>query len=141
MDGFNSDPYGVAFIRHDAKPFIEVSNDALNEHGVMVIARQNMIVCVEEIKQFLEYTHKLGVLVEDDCVAKAVLKNDAHKGRGKCLSGSVRNRFHRGEATHSTARNEVYFGTFETFYGTGLIRVNVEDHHRCLDWEIVNKFA
>ncbi len=37
--------------------------------------------------------------------------------------------------------DEVYFRTFETFDGAGLIRVNVEDHHRCLDWEIKNEFV
>ncbi len=55
----------------------------------MVVARQNMVVNVEEIKGFLEYTHKLGVLVEDDRVAKAVSKNDAHEGGGECFSRSV----------------------------------------------------
>jgi hypothetical protein len=140
-DGFEGNPDGITFICHDTKLFIQVSIDALNEHGVMVVARQNMIVDVEEIKEFLEYTHKLGVLVQDDRMAKAVSENDAHEGRGECFSGSVRNRFHRGKETHSTARYEVYFGTFETFDGAGLIRVNVEDHHKCLDWEIVNEFV
>ena len=50
-------------------------------------------------------------------------------------------RFHSSEGTHSTACDEVDFGTFETFDGTGLISINVEDHHWCLDWEIVNEFA
>jgi hypothetical protein len=37
-DGFESNPDGIAFIRHDVKPFIQVLIDALNEHGVMVVA-------------------------------------------------------------------------------------------------------
>ena len=74
-------------------------------------------------------------------MAKAVSENDAHEGRGECLCGSVRDWFHRGEGTHSTACDEVYFGTFETFDCTGLIRVNVEDHHRCLNQEIVYEFV
>ncbi len=74
-------------------------------------------------------------------MAKAISKNDAHEGRGECLSGSVRDRLHRGEGTHPTARDEVNFGTFETFDGAGLVRVNVEDHHRCLDREVVNEFV
>ena len=58
-----------------------------------------------------------------------------------CLSRCVQNWFHRGKGTHSTAWDEVYFGTFEPFDGTCLIHINVEDHHRRLDWKIVNKFA
>ena len=64
-------------------------------------------------------------------MAKAVSENDAHEGRGECLSGSVRDWFHRGKGTHSTACDD----------GTGLIGVNVEDHHRCLDQEIANEFV
>ena len=56
----------------------------------MVVTRQDMIIDVEEVEGFLEHTHKLGVLVEDNRVAKAVLENDVHEGRGKCFSGSVR---------------------------------------------------
>ena len=41
----------------------------------------------------------------------------------------------------SIARDEVYFETFEPFDGTCQIHINVEDHHRRLDWKIVNKFA
>jgi len=62
-DGFEGDPDGIAFVRHDAKPFIQISIDAFNKHRIVVVARQNMIIDVEEIEGFLEHTHKLGVLV------------------------------------------------------------------------------
>jgi hypothetical protein len=85
-DGFESDPDGIAFIRHDAKPFIQVSIDALNEHGVMVVARQNMVVDVEEIKGFLEYRiRSVGI---DPILMRG--EPDADGAIEKCLRKSCR---------------------------------------------------
>jgi hypothetical protein len=55
----------------------------------MVVARQNVMIDFEEVEGLFEYTHKFGVLVKDDFVAKAVMENDVHEGRGECLSGCV----------------------------------------------------
>lgn len=100
-----------------------------------------MVIDVEESQTLPEDTQEFGVLVKDDRVAKAVPENDAHEGGCKCFSGSVRNWFHRSKGTHSTAGDKIYFGTFETFDGTGLVGVDVEDHHRCLNWEVINQLA
>jgi hypothetical protein len=44
-DGFEGNPNGIAFVTsHDVKPFIQISIDALNEHRIVVVARQNMII-------------------------------------------------------------------------------------------------
>jgi cell division FtsZ-interacting protein ZapD len=99
-----------------------------------------MVIDVEESKTFLENTHEFGVLVKDDRVAKTVPENDAHEGGCKCFSGSVRNWFHRSKGTHSTAGDKI-LGTFETFDGTGLVVVDMEDHHRCLNWEVINQLT
>ena len=56
-DGFEGSPDGIAFVGHDVKPFIQILIDALNEHRIVVVTRQNMIIDVEEIKGFLEHTH------------------------------------------------------------------------------------
>ena len=88
-DGFKGKPDGIVFVGHDLKPFIQVSIDALNKHRMVVVAGQTVVIDVEEVEGLLEHTQKLGVLVEDNCVAKAVTENDAHECRGKCLSGFV----------------------------------------------------
>ena len=77
------------FVCHDLKPFVQVLIDALDEHRIMVVARQNVIIDFEEVEGLFEYTQKFGVLVKDDCVAKDVTENDVHEGRGECLSGCV----------------------------------------------------
>jgi hypothetical protein len=100
-----------------------------------------MVIDVEESNTLLENTHEFGVLVKDDRVAKTVPENDAHEGGGKCFSGSVQNWFHRSKGTHSTAGDKIYFGTFKTFDGTGLVGVDVEDHHRCLNREVIDQLA
>jgi hypothetical protein len=48
------------------------------------------------------------------CV-KTRIKEWCAWGPRQCLSGSIQNWFHYGEWTNSTACDEVYFGTFETF--------------------------
>jgi hypothetical protein len=61
--GFEGNPDGITFISHDVKPFIQISIDALNKHWIAVVARQNMIIDVEEIKGFLEHTHAWHIRV------------------------------------------------------------------------------
>ena len=55
-DGFECNPDGITFVCHDSKPFIQVSIDALDEHWIVVVARQNVIIDVEEVEGFLEHT-------------------------------------------------------------------------------------
>ncbi len=43
-DGFERDPDGIAFVCHDSKPFVQVSIDAFDEHWIIVVPRQNVII-------------------------------------------------------------------------------------------------
>ena len=119
-DGFKGGPDGITSVCHDVKPFIQISIDALNEHRIVVVARQNMIIDVEEVEGFLEHTHKLGVLVKDDRVAKAVSENDVHEGRGECLCFEIGSIAAKEHIPQHAMNNEVYFGAFKTFDSTGL---------------------
>jgi len=46
-DGFEGDPDAVAFVGHDLETFVEVTINALDQHGVVISPRKDMTVNVE----------------------------------------------------------------------------------------------
>jgi hypothetical protein len=66
-----------------------------------------MTINFEKIEGFAADAKEFAVLVEDTGVAESISKHDFHDGRCKCCRRGVRNRFHAGEATHTTAADKV----------------------------------
>jgi hypothetical protein len=50
--------------------FYEVLIDPFDHHWVMVVARENMVVDLKEVKRFTADPKEFSVFIEDDCVTK-----------------------------------------------------------------------
>jgi hypothetical protein len=84
---------------------------------------------------------KLAVLIEDNGVAEAKVKEDFHDGEGVCCSVGVGDRFHGRKRAHTATCNEVMRGSLEPGFLTGLIAVDMKHHHWRFDWKIVDELA
>ena len=82
---------------------------------------------------------KLTVLVEDACVAKAILQNNFHNGGDICGSICIGNWLYGTKCTHTATRNKIVGWSLKTRGSACLISVDVQDQERCFNWKTVNE--
>jgi hypothetical protein len=97
-----------------------------------------MAVDLEQVECFLTYTKEFGVLIQDNGVAKAILKFDLYNGGHKCSGASPGDRLQGAKSAHPAASNDVSFGSLETGKGTSHVRINMQYQKWGLDGEIIN---
>lgn len=75
----------VTFIRHHLEALVKVTIDALNQHSIMILAREDVIIHIQKDDNSLKDAEESTGFVNDECVTEAEAKKDTHKRSNKTL--------------------------------------------------------
>ncbi len=114
---------GVAFVGHDFKTFVQVAIDLFNHHRIVVVARENVAIDLQQLQRFSANAVKFAVLVQNNGMTELVAKLNAHYCRGKNFRIGMLDWFHGGEAGHTTARNQINLKTIKARMLSGRVCV------------------
>ncbi len=112
-----------------------------DEHRIVVRTQENMTINLEKIQCLAADAEELAVFVEHSCMAKTVMKKNAHDGRGKSGGRGFGHRFHAGKTAHPTASDEVRIGALKTNVFARNICVKMHYQKWSLDRKVVDKLG
>ncbi len=107
----------------------------------MIASAENVAIDFQKVQSLAANSKKIAVLIEDDRVSEAITKYYLHDCRRTGGGIGISNWFHGRKRTHFAARNKIMRGAFKPRLLSGLVAINMKDHHWGFDREGVNELT